>query len=348
MTPGPAPSLADRLRARIRADGPLPFSEYMRDALYAEDGFFSTHGRAGRRGDFITSPEVGPLFGALVARALDGWWDELGRPEGFTIVELGAGTGTLGRTVHAASPACLAAGRYHLVEQSALLRAEHPSDPVFVSASQGPAESFTGVVIANEFLDNQPFDLIRFDGHGWQEVLVDVDEGGAFVERLGEAVAPPGAIEAARPGAEVPVQTEAAGALSALLRSVANGRVVIVDYTASTAELAERPRSDWLRTYRQHERGGDPLEQPGRQDITVDVAVDQLPAPDRRLTQAEFLRSLGIDELVDEGRRVWTERAALGDLEALRARSRVAEAEALLDPDGLGGFEVLEWFVNGP
>ena len=78
---------------------------------------------------------------------------------------------------------------------------------------------------------------------------------------------------------------------------------------------------------------------------TADVAFDQLRPVATLATQAEFLRSHGVDELVEEGRRIWTERAHLGDLEALRARSRVTEAEALLDPAGLGGYLVAEWTV---
>ena len=64
------------------------------------------------------------------------------------------------------------------------------------------------------------------------------------------------------------------------------------------------------------------------------------------LSQAEWLQRWGITELVAEGRRLWTARAAFGDLAALRARSRIAEAEALLDPSGLGAFLVLEWGVD--
>ena len=75
-------------------------TQVMELALYdPERGFYATGGRAGRRGDFLTSPEVGPLFGAVLARALDGWWDELGRPDPFVVVEAGAGPGTLARTV---------------------------------------------------------------------------------------------------------------------------------------------------------------------------------------------------------------------------------------------------------
>ena len=85
------------------------------------------------------------------------------------------------------------------------------------------------------------------------------------------------------------------------------------------------------------------LDVPGKQDITADVAVDQLPEPDAVRTQAQFLQRFGIDELVEEGRAAWTSAAARADLEAVRMRSRPVEAEALLDPAGLGGFTVLEW-----
>jgi hypothetical protein len=62
-------------------------------------------------------------------------------------------------------------------------------------------------------------------------------------------------------------------------------------------------------------------------------------------TQPAFLAEHGLDELVDEGRRIWAERSALGDLAAHRARSRIREAEALVDPTGLGSFTVAEWVV---
>src|SRR5207253_294565 len=98
-----------------------------------------------------------------------------------------------------------------------------------------------------------------------------------------------------------------------------------------------------------HSRGGAPLEQPGDQDVTCEVAVDQLAAVrpssvDR--SQADFLRDNGIDALVDEARLAWEARAHIGDLEALKHRSRITEADALLDPDGLGRFRVLEWGIG--
>jgi SAM-dependent MidA family methyltransferase len=74
--------------------------------------------------------------------------------------------------------------------------------------------------------------------------------------------------------------------------------------------------------------------------------IDQLTyvaEPDGVRTQAQFLQMLGIEELVAEGREVWAANASRPTLDALKMRSRVSEAEALLDPAGLGAFSVLEW-----
>jgi SAM-dependent MidA family methyltransferase len=119
--------------------------------------------------------------------------------------------------------------------------------------------------------------------------------------------------------------------------------VAAFDYADSTTSMANRDPGEWLRTYRGHERGERPLMRLGEQDITCEVAIDQLPKPTRVERQAAWLRRHGIDELVDEGKRVWEERKHLGDLEAVRARSRINEAAALTDPTGLGAFTVLEW-----
>ena len=110
--------------------------------------------------------------------------------------------------------------------------------------------------------------------------------------------------------------------------------------------MAARPQEEWLRTYRGHRRGVSPLADLGTQDITCEVAVDQLALvrePDLHTTQAEWLRAHGVEGLVEDARRTWRERAHIGDLAAVAARSRVTEADALLDPAGLGGFAVLEW-----
>jgi len=73
------------------------------------------------------------------------------------------------------------------------------------------------------------------------------------------------------------------------------------------------------------------------------VQLDQLPSPDTILTQADFLKSHGIDVLVEEGRIAWDKAASSPDVAAMTMRSRVREAEALLDATGLGAFSVAQW-----
>lgn len=345
------PSAADRILTRIdEAGGALRFDRFMDESLYGDDGFYTSgRGRAGRRGDYITSPEIGPLFGTVLARALDTWWDDMGCPEGFTVVDAGAGPGTLARSVLAAEPACLV-GRpeaYVAVEISAAQRLLHP--PEVTSTDRLPDGSITGVVVANELLDNLPFRLLVHDGTwreawvthggaGFLEVLRPV--GSETIEHLGLPSSPPH-------GARVPWQ-QAAGEWVADVVARLRGRLVVIDYAVnSTAELARRNWREWLRTFAGHDKGEHYLNRVGEQDLTCDVCLDQLR---RRLgepalvrTQSEFLQRWGIDELVEEGRRVWTERASRPDLEALRMRSRIGEAEALCDSHGLGAFTVIEF-----
>lgn len=344
----------------------VTFSQFMDEALYAPGtGFYERGGHAGRRGDFLTGPEVGPLFGAVVARALDAWWAEIGEPDPFLVDEHGAGSGTLARTVLAADPGCSAALRWTLVERSAAQRDRHADhlpyvdgdQPVWHELGAGPRVTSASaapdrpaqVVLANELLDNLPFDLFERSGRSWDAVLV----GAGPAEVLAPAThADAAALDRFAPeaqvGARVPLQRQAGEWLGARLDGLEpGGRVVIIDYVSTTDDLAARPTGEWLRTYRAHGRGGSPLAAPGAQDITAEVCVDQLAhaarPPDQQRPQAEALRSWGIDELVAEARQRWDDRTGPPDLDLLRLRSRIGEAEALLDPGGLGDFQVLEW-----
>ncbi|MGI8754383.1 MAG: SAM-dependent methyltransferase [Acidimicrobiales bacterium] len=401
---------------RIGEHGPIGFDEFVAHALYAPGlGFYTAdHGDgrgAGRRRDFLTSPEVGPLFGAVLARALDAWWEQFGRPDPFVVVEAGAGPGTLARTVLAATPDCGGALRLVLVEPGQAHWAAHPDGVDQRTGLPGPGELGSGpvVVLANELLDNLPFGLVELvdpagpahpggggldasadggPGPTWCEVLVDVaaspavnvtpagsglpprsrtDRGEApgpdtaegaparFVERFARLdPARQGwcwgrAGRSASVGTRLAVQADAAAWLSDALDLAVGGRVMAIDYASTTTEMAVRPWTDWVRTYAGHARGAPPLEAPGTQDITCEVAVDQLATvrpPDLDRSQAEFLTDHGLDDLLADARRRWAETGIGGGLDAFAARSAIGEAAALTDPTGLGAFRVLEW-VDG-
>ena len=338
------PSATSSLRQAIQAaGGSLPFSQFMSLALYGDGGFYSSSGRAGRRGDFITSPEVGPLFGAVLARAVDDVWIRCGRPDNFSIVEVGAGPGTLARTIVAAAPECLEKGTYIAVEVSDTQRALHPDSVVSVSSM--PTHITNGVIIANELFDNMPFDLWVYD-EGWrQSHIIDTPQG--FAEVLKTADVPPCLPSRVSHGSRAPVHTDAVNWLHAALSSLTHGALIAIDYcTPTTAEVASMPWREWLRTYAQHERGVHYLKNAGDQDITTQVCIDQLAAvrePDAVRSQSQFLQLWGIDELVEEGRREWEKAAASPTVAAIKMRSRVTEAEALLDMTGLGNFTVVQW-----
>jgi len=335
------PSASDDVLAAIdAAGGAIRFDQYMRIALYGEHGFYNAGGGAGRRGDFITSSEVGPLFGAVVAKWIDAEFQRLGRPDEFTIIECGAGPGTLARAVLAAAPQW----RHHYVavEISESQRQRHPSD--VSSVPEMPDHVRIGVIIANELLDNLPFRLAVFDGE-WREAVVVRGRGQELLESTVPLEPAWGWLPKSAPhGSRVPIQQEAGAWVSNSVQLLEEGCVIAFDYcTPTTSALAVRPWRDWLRTYRAHDRGEHYLRNAGGQDITAQVCIDQLPAPLSVESQSEFLRRLAIDEFVDEGRRAWSAAAARPDLAALTMRSRLSEAEALLDPAGLGSFDVMMW-----
>ena len=338
------PSAADQVSAAIvAAGGAIPFDQFMQLALYGDAGFYTNSGKAGRRGgDFITSPEVGPLFGTVIARYLDECWQKLGSPTKFDVVECGAGPGTLARSILAAKPRCLQAINYVAVEVSAAQRALHPKG--VESRETMPDHALNGVILANELLDNLPFRLFVFDG-AWMEAFVAQTPDGAFVEVLHKPSALPAVLpQTAALGSRVPIQDAACVWVNNALSLIDRGSLLLFDYcTDTTAAVVAMPWREWLRTYKDHERGGHYLLAPGSQDITAQVVLDQLPTGFNAMTQVQFLRQWGIDELVLEGKKYWEKLSGAPDVAAIKMRSRATEAQSLLALDGLGGFTTLEW-----
>ncbi len=289
-------------------------------------------------------------------------------------------------TSSAPRPTCLAALRYVLVERSPSLRARparascrlEPADealgpfalraaedelvavpaagPVFASLDDLPAMPVDTFVLANELLDNLPFGIAEWDGARWDEVRVAVD-GSRFVEILvpasdSDAAALTRVVDGRDlpPRTRLPIPRGVEAWLDECGQALHTGVVVLLDYFVDVDELLARG-GDWLRTFRGHERGSDPLDAPGTQDITADVVRE--PASSTRpraagfsivadTTQADWLRDLGIDELVADGRRAWDEGArARRPRRARPAAAASREGAALTDAAGLGAHRVV-------
>jgi SAM-dependent MidA family methyltransferase len=352
--------LAARLRRRIAREGPLPFEEFQSACLYDPSGGFFSVGplRSTATGDFLTSPEVSPWFGRTIARHVESVRSELAGAEPFVVAEVGAGSGSLLEPLVAALPPpapevwaadASPAARRRLAERL-------PVDRVVTEVRELPDE-MSGVVIANELLDNLPVALVvrRDDGDdGWEERHVGLGDDDSL-----QLVAVPARPEVASwaqqygegtpPGGMVEVQLAAAAWIGEALRRLQRGALLIVDYGGTTAELASRRTRGTLRTYRAHHLGPDPLSAPGETDITVDVDFAAVLAAVREAgwsgvlhRQDDYLASWGLRDVLTELRATELELARAGaTMERLAVRAERTDAETLLHPRGLGDFRVL-------
>lgn len=338
-------TLTQKIKTKIKENGPISFSEFMKFALYDEiEGFYS-HGGAGRKKDFITSPEVGPLFGKIIAEAIDKLWIEFGRPSHFTFLECGAGPGTLAKSILRSQMKCKSALKYIAVESSSQQSQSHPT--TIQTLPSMPEEIEIGIIFANELLDNMPFDIFESQDDGsWMEVKVTVEN-----ENIAEILIPNNknapSYKLGKPNARIPVQREAQRWLKDALAILQNGRIIVIDYAVDSFRYQQK--ENWLRTYHQHQTNGNPLKNIGQLDITTDVDISQLSEvlpPDSIKTQAQWLQELGIEHYVEKSKQQWKKHAHNPDLSAFEARSAIRESEALTDLSGLGSFKVLEWLLK--
>lgn len=339
----------DSLRIRIGSDGPIPFDVFQELALYGPEGFFTTGPlRSAATGDFLTSPEVSPWFGALLGRYAAGRTAAFESP---VVVEVGGGSGSLLESLLAECPADA-----WVVEASPMARdaltAVVPPGHVVATLDEVPRR-FDGIVVANELIDNLPVALAVRRGSRWVEHSVGLEGSGfAFIEtparvevaawadRFGGAVPEGGIVE---------VQLAAGIWLATAMAKLRRGSIVIVDYGGTVDELEPRRQTGTLRTYRGHHLGPDPLLEPGLTDITVDVNFSALVAVAEEhgdavhlMRQDDFLAEWGLRDIVSELRHRELELARGGDtMGQLQVRSERIAAETLLHPRGLGDFRVL-------
>jgi SAM-dependent MidA family methyltransferase len=366
--------LRDYLRDRIVAGGGrITFRDYMDAALYAPGtGYYAAGAVAlGRGGDFVTSPEVHPAFGQLLAHWLARVDAALDRPDPFQAVEMGAGSGRLAADLLAAlysdHPDLFTRVRYHIVERSAGLRAQQeqllaglPGARVTWSDSLATLSpgSITGAIFSNELVDAFPVHRVAMTTDGLQELFVGLDAAGNLCEVAGPPSTPALAAHLAWLGVAPPVGVRSEINLDAVewMRAVAGvldrGAVLTIDYGDSAERIYSDLRPDGtLLCYTQGKVGADPFAAPGAQDMTAHVdftALQQAGAeaglPTMTLTrQMHFLVDLGIGDLLAAvGPAYEAQAATLGVRAATTAmldeRSRLFR---LIDPDGLGRFHVL-------
>ncbi len=349
-------SLAERLRARIEAEGPIPFASFMEAALTDTEGGYYTarKARPTRSGDYLTAPELHPIFGHCLAHQVQEVWERLGRPTPFTVREYGAGAGALAAAmveeIGRAAPPLAEALRYEPVEVNVHRRTELRErfrSMGFADALGEPGGDIAhGVVLANEYLDALPVHRLVLRDQGLRERYVAWVEG-----RFTEVEGPPSGpeVEAAfrRLGLAVrdvvvEVRPAARRWLKEVVESLRLGVAIVLDYGGSTTELygPHHPQGSVL-AYRGHRVVDDPLANPGDQDLTAHVDFDDLVAAAREVglqvlgitSQAAFLVGCGLEELL---RRAQADPGStLQGLLELRSAVR-----RLLDPRALGAFRV--------
>lgn len=354
-----APLVAE-LRARIERDGPLPFRDFMQAALYhARHGYYRTSAAVtSRGGDFVTSPEVHPVFGALVAKQLAECWRVMSCPSAFDVVEQGAGRGLLARDIILAAeqePQFAAALRYRLVEPAPNLRRAQEETLAHAEVAGARVEwidelpgAVTGVVLSNELLDAFPVHRVVRRGGALCEVFVAHD-GTRFVDELR-----PLANAAIRDyfdalgllpgeGCYAEVNLDAPRWIADVARSLERGCVLTFDYGYDAADLYKPWRRDGtlLCFYRQS-ASSDPYQRVGKQDMTASVDFTTL----RRAGEEAGLRTLGFTDQAS-----FLARWGIGEGVAAVARERPSEIEEyfarrnvvldLIDPGKLGRIKVL-------
>jgi SAM-dependent MidA family methyltransferase len=340
--------LEERIRHEIQTRGPIPFEGFMDLALYDPEGGFFGAGklRSEKAGDFLTSPEVSPLFGETLARFVEVERERIGEP--FQVVEVGAGSGSL-----IAPLASRAKVEAWVVEASPAARLALESVLPLERIRTDLPDRIRGVVIANELVDNLPMALAQRVNGDWRERWVGLDgDGLGFVDADPRTEVLSWLADHAGDVAEggwVEVQLAARDWLLDVLSRLETGSVVVVDYGDTAENLLPRRQDGTLRTYRAHHLGPHPLDEPGQTDITADVnfsaltaAAEQGGARVELRRQDDFLVDFGLGDRLSELRHRELEAARSGDdMERLRLRSRKTEAETLLHPRGLGDFRVL-------
>jgi SAM-dependent MidA family methyltransferase len=322
------------------AGGKIPFSQFMELSLYTPDlGYYaSTKEKFGERGDFVTGPELTPLFGQCVARQCQEIIQNLRRQPGDTpvdILELGAGSGKLAEQVLTTLDELrFLPDHYYILEpskalqqqQRAYLKKQCPHLATRVTwLNRLPKKAFTGMIIANEVLDALPVERFSIQKQQVQQYFVSADEN-EFIFQLEPAqknllttlnsgyLCPPYETD----DYHSEINLILADWLKGLSNSLAKGVMLFIDYGYANSEFYHPDRKDGtLACYYKHHQHSNPLILPGIQDISAHVnftllakcAIDAGLSVDGFCNQASFLLSSGLPQLLANSQNAQTQQA---------------------------------------
>jgi SAM-dependent MidA family methyltransferase len=308
-------------RAIVRDGGWLPFDRFMALALYAPGlGYYANgsrkFGRMPQSGsDFVTAPELSPLFGVALARQLA---QALEACEGHDLWEFGAGSGALAEQVlDALAPLGHADVRCTIVDLSGSLRDRQRERLARfgerVQWIDTLPEAMHGVVYGNEVLDAMPVQLLHFDGAQWFERGV-ATQGTQFIWQDRPTDLRPPFDAPFVPGTTVEIHPQADAFVATLADRLTRGAAFFIDYGFPEAEFYLPQRvGGTLMCHRAHQSDDDPLVDVGLKDITAHINFTgiALAAQNAGLsvlgytTQAHFLMNCGLlDHLKDADPRV--------------------------------------------
>ena len=313
----PVPALAGPLSVHLAglidaAGGWLPFDRYMAAVLYTPglgyyargDRQFGTLPASGS--DFVTAPELSPLFGRALAVQVAQALDATGTHE---VWEFGAGAGALAAQLLDALSDRVRA--YHVVDLSAVLRQRQQAR---LQAWAGRVhwhdtlpDRLSGVVVGNEVLDAMPVQLLSFDGQAWFERgVVRQGTGLGWADRP-TTLRPPAERSQFLPGAVTEIHPQAEAFVRTLADRLQAGAAFFIDYGFPEHEYYHPQRhAGTLMCHRAHLADTDPLADPGTKDITAHVNFSgvALAAQDVGLqvlgytSQARFLLNCGLPALM--------------------------------------------------
>lgn len=314
-----ANALEQKIIQKISDGGPVTFERFMQMALYDPDwGYYASgEARVGRAGDFYTSSHLHPVFGRMLGRQVEEFWEYMGRPEQFEVVEMGPGAGHLCRDMldYLKDRDLGKSMRYSLIERnpSRIREQEELLDEYREMLSWFPSlDKITGArgcLLSNELLDAFPVHLVIMEDE-LKEIYVTVEDG-----RLNEVPGPlsdPAITEYFRDlsvglekGCKTEVNLRIRDWLGSVGSAIREGFVLTIDYGYTSREYYSEDRNrGTLMCYRRHQLSEDPLVNAGRQDITAHVNFSSLKRWGEEMGfrtigfcgQGAYLTSLGIDE----------------------------------------------------